>query len=207
MYKKGGVFKYLKIFQCDNGSQFKNEVAKLLEKHNVSIWRATPKYKHTHTAFVEAFNKELAKLLFKPKDAQDLQDHEKVSTIWVKNLGPTVKKMNNTKSSMIDMKPKDVTKLDTVLLDKKYPEETALPEDGLYRYLCELVEQHGDQKRLATEFIWSKNTYQLDRIVQKPGNRILYYLQDGIDRSFVLEELIHFSEDTQVPLDWVSEWK
>ena len=37
MYKKGGVFKYLKIFQCDNGSQFKNEVAKLLEKHNVGI--------------------------------------------------------------------------------------------------------------------------------------------------------------------------
>ena len=108
---------------------------------------------------------------------------------------------------MIDMKPKDATKLDMVLLDKRYPEETVLPEDGLYRYLCELVEQHGDQKRLATEFIWSKNTYRLDRIVQKPGNRILYYFQDGLDRSFVLEELIHFSEDTQVPLDWVSEWK
>ena len=56
-------------------------MTKLLEKHKVEIRRATKKYKHTHTAFVEAFNKELAKLLFKPKDAQDLQDHEKVSTI------------------------------------------------------------------------------------------------------------------------------
>ena len=81
IYKKGDVFKYPKAFQCDNGSEFKNEVTKLLEKHNVEIRRATTKYKHTHTAFVEAFNKELAKLLFKPMDAQELQDPEKVSTI------------------------------------------------------------------------------------------------------------------------------
>ena len=74
IYKKGGAFKYPKVFQCDNGSESKNEVTKLLEKHKVDIWRATTKYKHTHTAFVEAFNRELAKLLFKPMDAQELQD-------------------------------------------------------------------------------------------------------------------------------------
>ena len=62
IYKKGGVFKYPKRFQCDNGSEFKNEVTKLLEKHSTEIRRATTKYKHTHTAFVKAFNKELAKL-------------------------------------------------------------------------------------------------------------------------------------------------
>ena len=135
IYKKGGEFKYPKIFQCDNGSEFKNEVKKLLEKHSVEIRRATTKYKHTHTAFVEAFNKELAKLLFKPMEAQELQDLEKVSTIWVKNLNKAVNKMNSTVSSMIGMKPKDVIKLDTVPLDKKYPKETVLPEDGLYRYL------------------------------------------------------------------------
>ena len=61
--KKGGVFKYPKVFQCDNGSEFKSNVTKLLEKHNVDIRRTTTKYKHTHTAFVEAFNKELAKLV------------------------------------------------------------------------------------------------------------------------------------------------
>ena len=120
IYKKGGVFKYPKTFQCDNGSEFKNEVTKLLEKHNVEIRRATTKYKHTHTAFVEAFNKELAKLLFKPMDAQELQDPEKVSTIWVKNLNKIVNKMNNTVSSMIGMKPKDAIKLDTVPPDKPY---------------------------------------------------------------------------------------
>ena len=36
---------------------------------------------------------------------------------------------------MIGMKPKDAIKLDTFPLNKTYPEETVLPEDGLYRYL------------------------------------------------------------------------
>ena len=112
------MFKYPKVFQCDNGYEFKSEVTKLLKKHNVEIRRATMKYKHTHTAFVEAFNRELAKLLFKPMDAQELQDAEKVSMIWVKNLNKILNKMNNTVSSMIGMRPKDAIKLDTVLLDK-----------------------------------------------------------------------------------------
>ena len=109
--------------------------------------------------------------------------------------------MNNTESSMTGMKPKDAIKLETVLLDKTYPEETVLPEDGLHRYLYQPGEQHGDQKRRVTDFIWSKNTYRLDRIVQDPGNRVLYYLQGGTDRAFVREELMHVYEDTQVPSD------
>ena len=63
--------------------------------------------------------------------------------------------MNNTVSSMIGMKPKDAIKLDNVLLDrpaaqhehKKYPEETVLPEDGLYKYLYQPREQHRNEKR------------------------------------------------------------
>ena len=69
-------------------------------------------------------------------DAQELQDPEKVSAIWVKNLNKIVNKVNNTVSSMIGMKPKDAIKLDTVPL-----------EYGLYRYLYQPGEQHGDQRR------------------------------------------------------------
>ena len=140
-------------------------------------------------------------------DAQELQNPEKVFRIWVKNLNKIVNKMNNTVSSIIDMKPKDVIKLDTIPLDKKYLEETILPKDGLYRYLYQPGEQHGDQKRRATDLIWSKNIYRLDQIVQDPENRVLYYLQDRPDRTFVREELMYVSEDPQVPPDWVSEWK
>ena len=34
IYKKGGVLKYPKTFQCDNGSELRNEVTKLLGKPN-----------------------------------------------------------------------------------------------------------------------------------------------------------------------------
>ena len=179
IYKKGSVFKYPKTFQCDNESEFKNEVTKLLKKHKVEIRRATTKWKHTHTAFVDAFNKELEKLLFKPVDVQELQDPEKVSTIWVKNLNKAVNKMNNTEALMTAMKPKDAIKSGIVPLDKANLEETVLPEDGLCRYFYQPGQQHGDQKIRATELIWSKHIYRLGRIVQDPGNHVLYYLQDG----------------------------
>ena len=81
--------------------------------------------------------------------------------------------MNKTVSPMIGIKPKDVIKLDTVSLDKKYPEETVLPENGLYRYLYQPGEQHGNQKSWARDLVWSKNTYRIDRIVQGPGYRVL----------------------------------
>ena len=147
---------------------------------------------------MEAFNKNLAKLLFKPIDAQEFQDPEKVSTIWVKNLNKIVKKMNNAESLMIGMKPKDVIKLDIVPLDKPYSEETVLPKDGLYIYLYQFGEQHGAQKRRATDLIWSKTRYRLDRDVRDPGNRVLYYLQDGSDRAFVSELLNHFCNPLRV---------
>ena len=74
---KVGPLTYPKIFQCDNGSKFKGEVTKMLEKHEVKIQQVTTKYKHTYPAFVEALNKILAKRLFKVQDAQELNDPEK----------------------------------------------------------------------------------------------------------------------------------
>ena len=73
---KVGPLTYPKIFQFDNGSKFKGEVTKLLQKHEVMIWQVMTKYKHTHTAFVEALNKVLAERLFKVQDAQELNDPE-----------------------------------------------------------------------------------------------------------------------------------
>ena len=118
----------------------KNNLSKLLEKQNVDVPRVKSKYKHNHAAFVEAFNKELSKRLFKSMDAQVLQNLEKVSTIWVKNLDSIVNKMKN-------MKPEDAIKLYIIELDSSetYPEQNVLPEDGLNRYLCQPGEQHGDK--------------------------------------------------------------
>ena len=49
MYKKDDLFKYPKRFQCNNGSKFKSDLAKLLEKHSVDIRRITTKYKRKHS--------------------------------------------------------------------------------------------------------------------------------------------------------------
>ena len=116
---KVGPLKYTKIFQCDdNGSEFKGEVTKILEKQEVKIRRVTTKYKHTHTAFVEALNKILADRLFKVQDAQELNDPEKVSATWVKHLYGLVYELNDTETEMIGMKPNDVINMNEVLLVK-----------------------------------------------------------------------------------------
>ena len=113
---KVGPLTYPSTFQCDNGSEFKGEVTKMLEKQEVKIWRVTMKYVHTHTAFVEALNKILAERLFKVQDAQELNDPERVSLRWVKHLYGLVDELNDTETEMIGMKPKDAIKLNEVPL-------------------------------------------------------------------------------------------
>ena len=136
IYKVGPLM-YPEIFQCDNGSEFKGEVTKMLEKHEVKIHRVTMKYKHTHTAFVQALNKILAERLFKVEDAQELNDPEKASATWVKHLYGLVDELNDTETEMIGVKPKDAIVLDQVPLVKReaYPPEEVLLEDGSYHYL------------------------------------------------------------------------
>ena len=146
---KVGLLTYPKIFQCDNGSEFKGDVTKMLEKNEVKIWRVMTKYKHTHTAFVEALNKILAERLFKVQDAQELNDPKKVSSRWVKHLYGLVDELNDTETEMIGMKPKDAIELKEVPLvaQEAYPPEDKLPEDGLYRYLLQPGVEHDDQRR------------------------------------------------------------
>ena len=106
----------------------------MLEKHKVKIRRATTKYAHTHTAFVEALNKILTERLFKVQDAQELNDPELVSSRWVKHLYGLVDELNDKETEMIGMKPEDAIELDEVPLvaQESYPPEHTLPEDGLY---------------------------------------------------------------------------
>ena len=205
---KVGPLTYSKIFQCDNGSEFKGEVTKMLERNEVKIRRVMTKYKHTHTAFVEALNKILAERLFKVQDAQELNDPKKVSSRWVKDLYGLVDELNDTTTEMIGMKPKNAIKLDEVPVVNResYPPEEVLPEDGLYQYLLQPGEEHDDQQRRATDRIWSKGTYRLREIAENPGNRVMYYLLDRPERAFVSEELMLIPEDTELLPDYIQEW-
>ena len=128
IYKVGHVT-YPKTFQCDNGSELKGDVTKLLQKHEVTIWQVTTKYKHTHTAFVEALNKAFTERLFKVQDTQELNDPEQVSLTWVKCLYGLVDQLNNTKTQMTGMSPKEVIELKKVPLIESYPLESCLRMD------------------------------------------------------------------------------
>ena len=205
---KVGPLTYPKIFQCDNGSEFKAEVTKMLEQNGVKIQRVMTKYKHTHTAFVEALNKILAEKFFKVQDPQEWNDPEKVSSRWVKHLYGLVDELNDTITEMIGMKAKDVIKLDELPLVKRevYPEEDKLPEDGLYQYLLQPGEEHDDQWHRATDRVGSKGTCRLREVVKDSGNRVMYYLSGGPERAFVSEELMLILEDTELPPDYVQEW-
>ena len=96
---------------------------------------------------MEALNKILADRLFKVQNAQELNDPEKVSSRWVKNLYGLVDELNDMETEMIGMKPKDAIVLDQVPLVKResYPPEDTLPEDGLYQYLLQPGEEHDDR--------------------------------------------------------------
>ena len=204
---KVGPLKYPKTVMIDAGTEFMADVTKLFEKHKVKIDRTITKYHHTHTAFVENMNKQLAKKLFKAQDVQELNEENKVSSVWVKQLYKVVDELNNKRTVMIKMKPNKAILLDNVPQFKKYsPDRICLNTDGIYRYLLLPGEEHDDQKRRATDFIWSKDIYKLKKIVEEDGNRTMYYLDGGPERVFVKEELMRIPKDTKTPPDYVQKW-
>ena len=117
--------------------------------------------------------------------------------------------LNDTVNKVTWLKPSVAVKLKKVKLKfKKYDKETPLPTDGLYRHLYEPGEQHHDTRRRATDLIWSWDTFRLDRIIENPGQRVLYYLSGNKapKGSFVSEQLMLIPESTEDPPSWVQTW-
>ena len=93
----------------------------MLEMHELRIRHVTMKYKHTHTAFVEALNKIFTEQLFKVQDVQELNDPKRVSSAWIKHLYLLVDHLNDTKTQMIGMSLKDATGWKKVPLVESHP--------------------------------------------------------------------------------------
>ena len=205
IYKKGPL-KFPEELHVDSGTEFKGDVLKLMKENNVPVKSVVTKYHHSFTAFVENFNKLLAVMLFKPQDAQELESG-KDSKIWVKNLMKFVTKLNNRKLDRTKMAPSKAIKLENIELKiKPYEPEDVAPADGLYRYLLEPGEENQDTKRRATDNNWSRKTFRLDRSIENPGQRVLYYLAEGPERAFVREELMLIPEGTKLPPESVQKW-
>ena len=58
-------------------------------------------------------------------------------------------------------------------------------------------------RRRATDPVWSLEVFDISRSVVSPRQPVLYYLLDGLKRSFVREELQFVPEDTELPPDSV----
>ena len=127
---------------------------------------------------------------------------------WAKHLYGLVERLNDTKTQMTGMKPKEAIELKKVPLvnQENYPTEDMLPEDGLYHYLLQPREERKDQRKRSMDRIWSEKPYRFSKIVEDSGNGVMCYLSDGPERAFISEELLLIPEDTELPPDYVQKW-
>ena len=100
---------------------------------------------------------------------------------------------------MTEMKLKETIELKEVPLIESYPSEDTLSEGGLCQYLLQPGEEHDDQRKRAIDRIWSNAIYRLSEVVLSPGNWVMYYLPDGLERAFIKEELMFIPKDTELP--------
>lgn len=109
MFKKRGMFNTAGYFSVII-AEFKSDVPKMFKNTTLIL----EKQQQNTSILTQVLRRPLTKSL------QELQEPERVSAIWIKNLGSFVNKINNAKLSMVVMNPKDATKLDIVRLDKTY---------------------------------------------------------------------------------------
>ena len=188
---------YPKTLIIDEGSEFRGDTTKLMDKHNVIIQRSDPS-QHRSQGIVERFNRTLADRLLTYQYHKELEDPSKSNREWVFRLQNVVSSLNNEKTRLIGMKPVDAIK--QTLVEQGFSQPTKEYEDKLLdigtkvRYLYEPGELEGyqykgERRKRSTDPIWSVDVYKIkDRYVQK-HQPTLYYLDGGPKRSFVFEEL------------------
>ena len=155
---------------------------------------------------MEAFNKELAKLLFKPMDAEELQDPEEISTIWVKNLNKAMNKMNNTESGMLkrpvrladdDEFDHIVKNSQTVLrLNDQYENHPCVEEftkkcNVMFVYRTYVLEEEADAK-FSLDDIW--NLFQKDPL---PSNNFCRQIINCMKMSDDLQKTLDLPLNTE----------
>ena len=76
--------------------------------------------------------------------------------------------------------------------EKKHPPRVNV------RYLYQPGDLEGGGRR-ATDPIWSLNVYNIEKVVTKSKEPVMYYLFDGPKRGFVREEVMVVPSDTVLP--------
>ena len=205
IYKRGPL-KWPQLLQVDPGSEFMGSVTKVMENNRTSIRRGRTEI-HRDQAIVGRFNRTLAERLFGYQYAveMNIKQSDKRSTEWVKRLPEVVSTLNNEVTRLIGKKPAEAIKEKSVYSKPAAPysrpagvNEKKLPTLVNVRYLYQPGELEGGGRR-ATDPMWSLKVYNIEKVVTKPKEPVMYYLFDGPKRGFVREELMVVPPDTVLP--------
>ena len=201
---------YPKTLMVDEGSEFKGAVNRLIEDNDVHIQRGEPGNKRAQ-AFAERANRTIAERLYSHQYVQEMLMDEGRSRVWERRLRRVIAAINReprrilaneTPTEAVDdakVNVKGVTYRRPVGLD-----EVRLPSGVMVRYLFNPREDEGENRRRATDPIWSIEVFDIDRTVVIPNQPVLYYLSQGAPRrNFVREELQVVPNDTELPPDYV----
>ncbi|GES85570.1 hypothetical protein RCL_jg6576.t1 [Rhizophagus clarus] len=162
-----------KVFLSDKSSEFKGECKKLLRKHGVEIQKA--KSKKT-IGIAERYNLTFQKQFYSFLDAHDLLDFSS-----------------------------DIIKLEDLPSPMGY-DEKRLSYGNSVIYLLDSSEYEGGRRR-ATDMNWSSKIYNICESLVQKNQLVLYWLEDnegnGLERSFVREELQIIPPDIEYSPQWV----
>ena len=166
---------YPKTLIIDEGSEFRGDTTKLMDKHDVIIQRSDLS-QHCSQRIVERFNRTLADRLFTYQYHKELEDPSKSNREWVFTLQNVVSSLNNEKTRLIGMRPVDAIKQTLVEQEFSQPVkeyiEKLLDIGTKVRYLYEHGELEGyqykgERRKRSTDPIWSVDVYKnKDRYIQ-----------------------------------------
>ena len=199
-------------FISDKGTEYMGECKSLLLDHDVKIQYAKSK---EGNAIAERDHQEFEKHAYIQQDAKDfLLPLSERSRDWVKSLRINDDKFNNTPTRLIGITPNEAVKKsfkgDKIIaepsINHRRPigyDEACLSYYDTVRYLLKLGElEHGPARRRATDMNWSPEIFNIKRILVQKNQPVLYWLEDGPERSFVREELM-LIKHCDLPPKWI----
>src|SRR2546429_7201902 len=159
-----------------------------MQQYNVLI-HVIDLYSFKSLAFIKAFKKRIAELIYKVQYAIEGRLTEgKRSRLWKKILKKYIDFLNNSKTCLIGMSPAHAMTLKEVESKPSRKakrtigkdEEIKLQKGTAVRYLLKPGELEGDHRRRATDPYWSLRVYKIKRVVigKNPSQPILYYLEN-----------------------------
>jgi hypothetical protein len=176
------------LLMTDGNASFRGAFSRGMQQYNVPI-RVVDLYSFESLAFIKAFKKRIAELIYKVQYAIErrLTEGER-SRLWKKILKKYIDFLNNSKTCLIGMSPAHAMTLKEVESkpSKKAKrtigkdEKIKLQKDMAVRYLLKPGELEGDHRRRATDPYWSLRVYRIKRVVigKNPPQPILYYLEN-----------------------------